>query len=78
MLATHALNYCVEVREVIKVHSTTKCGMHKSKKLNYFEHSSTFEICKQPGIDIKSSHTISRIFPPILKLAWKLCQISLD
>ena len=32
--------------------------MHKSIKLNYFEHSNTFESCKQPGIDNKFSHFI--------------------
>ena len=38
--------------------STTKCGMHKSIKLNYFEHINIFESCKQPGIDNKSSNFI--------------------
>ena len=44
--------------ETLEVHSTTKCGMHKLIKLNYFEHSNTFESCKQPGNDNKSSHFI--------------------
>ena len=38
--------------------STTKCGMHKLIKLNYFEHINIFESCNQPGIDNKSSHFI--------------------
>ena len=49
------------VMKLFEVHLTTKCGMHKSKKLNYFEHSNTFESCKQPGIDNKSSHSISEM-----------------
>ena len=32
--------------------------MHKSIKLNYFEHINIFESCKQPGIDNKSSNFI--------------------
>ena len=38
--------------------STTKCGVHKSIKLNYFEHINILESCKQPGIDNKSSNFI--------------------
>ena len=44
--------------KTFEAHSTAKFGMHKSIKLNYFEHSNTFESCKQPGIDNKSSHFI--------------------
>ena len=47
--------------KLFKAHSTTKCRMHKSIKLNYFEHSNNFESCKQPGIDNKSSHSISEM-----------------
>ena len=47
--------------KLLKAHSTTKCGMHKSKKLNYFEQRNTFKSCKQPGIDNKSSHSISEM-----------------
>ena len=32
--------------------------MHKSIKLNYFEHINILESCKQPGIDNKSSNFI--------------------
>ena len=38
--------------------STTKCGMHKSIKLNYFEHINILEPCNQPGNDNKSSNFI--------------------
>ena len=38
--------------------STAKCAMHKSIKLNYFEHINILESCKQPGIDNKSSNFI--------------------
>ena len=38
--------------------STAKCGMHKSIKLNYFEHINVLESCKQPGIHNKSSNFI--------------------
>ena len=38
--------------------STAKCGMHKSIKLNYFEHINILESCNQPGIDNKSSNFI--------------------
>ena len=38
--------------------STTKCGMHKSIKLNYFEHINILESCNQPAIDNKSSNFI--------------------
>ena len=41
--------------------STTKCGMHKLIKLNYFEHISILESCKQPGIHNKSSNYISEM-----------------
>ena len=38
--------------------STAKCGMHKSIKLNYFEHINILESCNQPGIDNKSGNFI--------------------
>ena len=38
--------------------STAKCRMHKSIKLNCFEHINIFESCNQPGIDNKSSNFI--------------------
>ena len=41
--------------------STAKCGMHKSIKLNYFEHMNVLESCKQPGIHNKSSNYISEM-----------------
>ena len=44
--------------KLFKVHSTTKCGMHKSIKLNYFEHNNTFESCKQASVNNRSSHFI--------------------
>ena len=37
---------------------TAKCGMHKSIKLNYFEHMNVLESCKQLGIHNKSSNFI--------------------
>ena len=48
--------------ENFEVLSTAKCGMHKSIKLNYFEHINIFESCNQPGIDNKSSNFIPEIF----------------
>ena len=44
--------------ENFKVLSTAKCGMHKSIKLNYFEHINILESCNQPGIGNKSSNFI--------------------
>ena len=44
--------------EISEVLSTTKCGMHKSIKLNYFEHINILQSCYQPGIDNKSSYFI--------------------
>ena len=38
--------------------STAKCRMHKSIKLNYFEHINILESCKQSGVDNKSSNFI--------------------
>ena len=35
--------------------------MHKSIKLNYFEHINIFQSCNQPGIDNKSSNFISEM-----------------
>ena len=35
--------------------------MHKSIKLNYFEHINILESCNQPGIDNKSSNFISEM-----------------
>ena len=36
--------------------------MHKSIKLNYFEHINILESCNQPSIDNKSSNFIPEIF----------------
>ena len=44
--------------EIFKALSTAKCGMHKSIKLNYFEHINILESCNQPGIHNKSSNFI--------------------
>ena len=44
--------------ENFKALSTTKCGMHKLIKLNYFKHINILESCKQPGIHNKSSNFI--------------------
>ena len=38
--------------------SNAKCRIHKSIKLNYFEHINILESCNQPGIDDKSSNFI--------------------
>ena len=47
--------------ENFKVLSTVKCEVHKSIKLNYFEHINILESCKQPGIHNKSSNFIPEI-----------------
>ena len=47
--------------EIFEVLSTTKCGMHNSIKLNYFEHINILESCNQPGIDNKSNNFISEM-----------------
>ena len=39
------------INENFEALSTAKCRMHKSVKLNYFEHINILESCKQPGID---------------------------
>ena len=44
--------------EIFETLLTTKCRMHKSIKLNYFEHINILESCNQPGIDNKSSNFI--------------------
>ena len=44
--------------EIFEALSTAKCGMHKSIKLNYFEHINILESCNQPGIHNKSSDFI--------------------
>ena len=44
--------------EIFETLSTAKCGMHKSIKLNYFEHINILESCNQPGIHNKSSYFI--------------------
>ena len=44
--------------ENFKALSTAKCGMHKSIKLNSFEHINILESCNQPGTDNKSSNFI--------------------
>ena len=41
--------------------SMAKCGMHKSIKLNYFEHINILESCKQPVNHNKSSNFISEM-----------------
>ena len=38
--------------------STAKCEMHKSIKLNYFEHINILQSCYQPGIENKSHNFI--------------------
>ena len=47
--------------QIFEVLSTAKCGMHKSIKLNYFEHINILQSCNQPGIDNKSSNFIPEI-----------------
>ena len=49
--------------EISKVLSTAKCRMHKSIKLNYFEHINILQSCYQPGIDNKSSNFIPEMVP---------------
>ena len=44
--------------EISEALSTAKCGMHKSIKLNYFEHINILQSCYQPGFDNKSSNFI--------------------
>ena len=44
--------------KIFEALSTAKCGMHKSIKLNYFEHINILESCNQPGIDNKSCYFI--------------------
>ena len=46
------------IMKLFEVYSTTKSRMHKSIKLNYFEHSNIFEHCKQAGVDNRSSQFI--------------------
>ena len=50
------------LNENFEAFSTAKCGMHKSIKLNYFEHINIFESCKQPGIDNKFSNSSLKWF----------------
>ena len=47
--------------EIFKALSTAKCGMHKSIKLNYFEHINILESCNQSDIDNKSNNFISEM-----------------
>ena len=47
--------------EIFKALSTAKFRMHKSIKLNYFEHINILESCNQPGIDNKSNNFISEM-----------------
>ena len=49
------------IMKISKRFQPQKCGMHKSIKLNYFEHINILESCKQPGIHNKSSHFISEM-----------------
>ena len=44
--------------EIFEALSTAKCGMHKSIKINYFEHINILESCNQPGTHNKSSNFI--------------------
>ena len=44
--------------EIFKALSTANYGMHKSIKLNYFEHINILESCNQPGIHNKSRNFI--------------------
>ena len=47
--------------QIFEALSNAKCGMHKSIKLNYFEHINILESCNQPGIHNKSSNFIPEI-----------------
>ena len=47
--------------ENFEVLSNAKCRMHKSIKLNYFEHINILGSCNQPGIENKSSNFIPGI-----------------
>ena len=47
--------------EIFEALSTAKCGMHKSIKLNYFEHINILESCNQPDINNKSNNFISEM-----------------
>ena len=49
------------VIKISKRFKPQKCRMHKSIKLNYFEHINILESCKQPGIHNKSSNFISEM-----------------
>ena len=44
--------------EISEALSTAKCRMHKSIKLNYFEHINILQSCYQPGSENKSSNFI--------------------
>ena len=49
--------------------------MHKSIKLNYFEHINILESCNQPGIDNKSSNFISEMVSCLeIKIQWFFCK----
>ena len=49
--------------------------MHKSIKLNYFEHINILESCNQPGIDNKSSNFISEMVScREIKIQWFFCK----
>ena len=47
--------------ETFEALSTAKCGMHKSIKLNYFEHINILESCNHPDIDNKSNNFVSEM-----------------
>ena len=47
--------------QIFEVLSTAKCGMHKSIKLNYFEHINILKSCNEPGIHNKSSNFIAEM-----------------
>ena len=44
--------------QIFEALSTARSGIHKSIKLNYFEHINILESCNQPGIHNKSSNFI--------------------
>ena len=49
--------------------------MHKSIKLNYFEHINILESCNQTGIDNKSSNFIPEMYPCLeIKIQWFFLQ----
>ena len=49
------------IMKILKCFQPQKCGMHKSIKLDDFEHINILESCKHPGIHNKSSNFISEM-----------------